>query len=190
VSGVESLGGSVTSSGERYRTSRRSPRPLAAAVVDRGPVFVSPQTSLHAEIPPVPPLPGSIAPSTPPIIPSAYAFPSNPLANSPPSPFAPLVYMWPPVVPTLAKEATSRPLALQTVEGPYRPLSTRRPSLNLSTWEPHWPQRPSLASSDFSGFIAPPDSRRSSVFQFRVHERNETNSTNVSNLSYVSTNDW
>ena len=170
--------------------SRRSPRPLAAAVVDHGPVFVPPQESPYMEVPPVPPLPESIAPSPSPFTPSRYALPSAPLVNSPPSPITPSVCMWPPVVPTLANETTSQPLASQITEELYAPLSTRPSSLNLSTWDPPWSQHPTIASPDFSRSIAQPDSRRSSVFQFRVHERNETNSTNVSSLSYVSANDW
>jgi len=159
-------------------------------VVDYGPIFHPPQESLYAEIPPVPPLPENIVPSPSPFTPSAYAFPSAPLANCPPSPFYHPVYMLPPVDPTLANEAPHQPLASQLVEEPYPPLSARAPSLNLASWEPLWSRRPSIASSAFSGSIVPPSSRGSSVFQFRVHGRNETNSTNVSNLPYVLANDW
>ena len=141
------------------------------------------------EVPPVPPLPENIAPSPSPFTPSAYALLSTPSVNNTPSPFTPSVYTFPPV-PTLANEALYRPLASQIAEEPYQPRSTDASGLNLSNWDLHSSRRPSVASSVFSGSIVPPSSRGSSMFQFRMHGRNETNSTNVSSLFYVSTDGW
>ena len=170
LSAVESPRRSVTSSDGRSLSSRRSTRSLAAAGVDHGLVFAPPRKSPDMELPPVPPLPENIA--------------------LPPSSFTPSMYISPSVAPVLANGAPSRPLPPQMVEELYPPQSTDAPSPNLLPWESHWPRRPSIASSVFSGSMVPPSSRGSSMFQFHVHGRNDTNSTNVSSLSYVSANYW